>query len=465
MSSLRLAIILLGLSACAGQVAAVNILTFDENTIPTNPDNGFGIFTFGGLGGSAVLDGPTSFTIDASEFGGIGVDYNQRNFSPATAIAELRLRVLSGNIASGLSAVFVESDVDTNGPNTGEQYGIFFDISALTPDGPFVTLTQPMSSAGSYGGAFGRDPGNSIFDPGLFQFQIQSQFGGTDRLHVEVDYFKIEDPDNPVLSQITVANNPSFTFGTFSEAGVLDRTGANIVLNANPAGAGGPGGGVGYEFGGLDFDASTHHLEISAKLLPTNAAANFNLVLTDRDGEDTGPGEGSEDFYFTIPTSSFNSSGLSTFSVPLGSGSQDFILTTFGFENGGDMLQNFDLQRIQIQSDGMDAGILGIEIASISIVENQGLVGDYNYNGTVDAADYTLWRDNNGTSFTLANRDPANTGNVSAADYTSWQTRFGQGGAAVASAAAVPEPSCLVVSATLIGFVVFGRGRKSASAR
>lgn len=186
--------------------SAAVILTFDENTVPTNPDNGFGTFTYGGLGGAAVTDGPTSLTIDSTSFGGIGVDYNQRDFNPAQASAEIRLRVLDGNVASGLSAVFVESDDATNGPNTGEQFGLFFNISALTPGGPFVTLTAPMSSAGSYGGAFGRDPGNNNFDPGLYQVQLQSQFGGTDRLHVEVDYFTITAvPEPAAVGMLLVA--------------------------------------------------------------------------------------------------------------------------------------------------------------------------------------------------------------------------------------------------------------------
>jgi len=56
-------------------------------------------------------------------------------------------------------------------------------------------------------------------------------------------------------------------------------------------------------------------------------------------------------------------------------------------------------------------------------------IGDYNSDGTVDAADYTVWRDNLGTGFALPNRDPANTGNVSQADYDSWNANFGATGA------------------------------------
>jgi hypothetical protein len=51
--------------------------------------------------------------------------------------------------------------------------------------------------------------------------------------------------------------------------------------------------------------------------------------------------------------------------------------------------------------------------------------GDYNNNGVVDTADYTVWRNNLDTNFALPNRNPANTGNVSQADYTTWKQNFG----------------------------------------
>ncbi len=52
-------------------------------------------------------------------------------------------------------------------------------------------------------------------------------------------------------------------------------------------------------------------------------------------------------------------------------------------------------------------------------------IGDYNNDGTVNAADYTLWRDNLGSVFALQNRDPASTGVISQADYLAWKNRFG----------------------------------------
>lgn len=52
-----------------------------------------------------------------------------------------------------------------------------------------------------------------------------------------------------------------------------------------------------------------------------------------------------------------------------------------------------------------------------------GLLGDYNSDGTVNAADYTLWRDKLGNATALANDD---TSGVGPDDYTRWKTNFGQ---------------------------------------
>jgi hypothetical protein len=72
--------------------------------------------------------------------------------------------------------------------------------------------------------------------------------------------------------------------------------------------------------------------------------------------------------------------------------------------------------------------------------------GDYNQNGTVDAADYVVWRDALNQSIVLPNDSTPST--VSQADYQVWRTRFGQradpavGGAASDS---IPEPNTFVL--------------------
>jgi autotransporter-associated beta strand protein len=87
------------------------------------------------------------------------------------------------------------------------------------------------------------------------------------------------------------------------------------------------------------------------------------------------------------------------------------------------------------------------------------LIGDYNDDGTVDAVDYTVWRNNVGNvSSTLANRDPANgMGPVDAADYTSWKTHYGEsagGSGGIVGHFAVPETE--TVRLLLLSIVVQG---------
>ena len=75
-----------------------------------------------------------------------------------------------------------------------------------------------------------------------------------------------------------------------------------------------------------------------------------------------------------------------------------------------------------------------------------GLLGDYNNNGVVDAADYVRWCANQGSSNVLAN-DPIG-GTIGTAQYNQWRARFGQtagSGAGAVVNAAVPEPATLTL--------------------
>ncbi|MCC7475403.1 MAG: PEP-CTERM sorting domain-containing protein [Pirellulales bacterium] len=51
--------------------------------------------------------------------------------------------------------------------------------------------------------------------------------------------------------------------------------------------------------------------------------------------------------------------------------------------------------------------------------------GDYNYNGVVDAADFVIWRAQEGQSGAGLAADGDGSGTVDAADYDHWRTRFG----------------------------------------
>jgi T5SS/PEP-CTERM-associated repeat protein len=80
------------------------------------------------------------------------------------------------------------------------------------------------------------------------------------------------------------------------------------------------------------------------------------------------------------------------------------------------------------------------------------ITGDFNADGKVDAADYILWRRTNGTTvprFTSADAD--GNGTINQADYTLWRTHFGRsapagsGAGSFENAAAIPEPSAVLL--------------------
>lgn len=87
-----------------------------------------------------------------------------------------------------------------------------------------------------------------------------------------------------------------------------------------------------------------------------------------------------------------------------------------------------------------------------------GTPGDYNENGVVDAADYTVFRDNLGALVALPNENPAavTPGLVDDEDYAFWKTSFGGGGGSLGAVAVVPEPSLLIL---LGGLLLVGGGR------
>ncbi|MEO1497027.1 MAG: GH32 C-terminal domain-containing protein, partial [Planctomycetota bacterium] len=75
------------------------------------------------------------------------------------------------------------------------------------------------------------------------------------------------------------------------------------------------------------------------------------------------------------------------------------------------------------------------------------LGGDFNADGRVDAADYTVWRDQFGQTGPGLTADADGNGVVDGSDYDLWVANFG---AVSAAAAAVPEPGCLWLSLGVI---------------
>jgi hypothetical protein len=100
----------------------------------------------------------------------------------------------------------------------------------------------------------------------------------------------------------------------------------------------------------------------------------------------------------------------------------------------------------------LGAGMAEPPIPFIYTVQFMAIAGDYDANGEVDAADYTLWRRTLG-SMTDFRADGTKDGVVDQADYALWRAKFGQTSAAVSIASAAapslvqPAPAVAVASA------------------
>ena len=102
---------------------------------------------------------------------------------------------------------------------------------------------------------------------------------------------------------------------------------------------------------------------------------------------------------------------------------------------------------------GNGALLTNLEVIGSVVGGDDGLDGDFNDDGVVDAADYVLWRNNLGASDESAINDNGDGGGVTQDDYDLWVANFGNtsGSASLEISAAVPEAT------TLFG-IVFGMG-------
>jgi hypothetical protein len=95
-----------------------------------------------------------------------------------------------------------------------------------------------------------------------------------------------------------------------------------------------------------------------------------------------------------------------------------------------------------------EAAMLATPNPNTAPVESEDLPGDYNGDGSVDSADYVVWRKNPGDF----GGDPAG--------YNTWRTNFGSGGAGSGlGASAVPEPAALVLAVAALAMYALPRRR------
>ncbi|MEN1678795.1 MAG: hypothetical protein AAGJ46_04340 [Planctomycetota bacterium] len=150
--------------------------------------------------------------------------------------------------------------------------------------------------------------------------------------------------------------------------------------------------------------------------------------------------------------------------LTLGSGAAQSLGSLFDFDAVGaeeDLVFEFSLPTDTTSRFGK------VVFADELSVLPQGLDGDFNDDGLVDAADYTVWRDNLGSSSDALNGngtgDPS--GLVVIADYLLWRSQFGASAGASQLPASVPEPGALAIACCLAGLLGIRRQSLDREAR
>lgn len=114
--------------------------------------------------------------------------------------------------------------------------------------------------------------------------------------------------------------------------------------------------------------------------------------------------------------------------------------------------------------DEGDAGKMYFDLSpSFDVLQPGNIAGDYNGDGFVNAADYSVWRNTNGAMGSNLAADGNGDEKVDADDYAIWKSNFGQGTNAGggASSFGVPEPSALILSLfTTAAIAALGRSRR-----
>jgi hypothetical protein len=91
------------------------------------------------------------------------------------------------------------------------------------------------------------------------------------------------------------------------------------------------------------------------------------------------------------------------------------------------------------------------------------LAGDYNGDGTVNAADYTVWRNSLNLAGESLPADGNGDGLITRDDFDVWKAHYGEslaGGASLNSSPAVPEPAAIVIFLASVTCVAGGRRRR-----
>lgn len=282
--------------------------------------------------------------------------------------------------------------------------------------------------------------------------------GDNATLNITAGWIKVEDAAHGLSDGITsIGDNPAAT-------ATLNLSGGKLTTKTLLKGAGGS-----FNFTGGVLSAETVGFDLvnnGGTIAPGNSPGVTHVMgdLTLSSGvleiEALGTAVGEYDQLIidglTTLGGTLKLSNLSHEYVPMLGDEFDLVASQEGFAGE---FANFDLPTL---ASGLEWEVsAGAMVLSLAVVEaSAGLAGDYNSDGTVDAADYTVWQDNFGGTALL--NETESLGIVDEADYEAWKANFGTSAAGAGGVNVVPEPTTLALLA--IGCVAVGcRRRRLAS--
>jgi hypothetical protein len=209
-----------------------------------------------------------------------------------------------------------------------------------------------------------------------------------------------------------------------------------------------------------DFVSISNASDVDFYSFTVNSASSLSATLTPRGGVFS---QGAADQNQTPTT--FDANSRSNLALTIYSTDGTTVLSTANSQPAGvaESISNLMLPSAGKYFARVTGADDTIQLYELALTAFAMLVGDYNHDGVVDAADYAVWRSMLGQSVAVGmGADGNSDGVITAADFNVWRSHFGQtsaggSGSLVAQGSAVPEPGFGALTTLLLSASLFVR--------